>query len=143
MKIRRRHRSSRSPHVARRCPVWQVDTISTRRYDHGRLLGHILGYVGQISEEEYEELSESRYLYSDQIGRTGIEAAYERQLRGTAGRQLVEVDAVGNILRTLDNRPPTPGLSAVLTIDIDLQRRVEAILLEHQGRVIVRLGGRA
>ena len=114
-------------------PGVQVETVSTRRYDHGRLLGHILGYVGQISEEEYEELSDARYLYSDQIGRTGIEAAYERQLRGTAGRQLVEVDAVGNILRTLDNRPPTPGLSAVLTIDIDLQRRVEEILLEHLG----------
>ena len=114
-------------------PGVYVDTVSIRRYQHGRLLGHILGYVGNITEEEYEELSASRYLYNDQIGRTGIEAAYERQLRGSAGRQLVEVDAVGNVLRTLNNRSPAPGLSAVLTIDIELQQRVEDILLAHQG----------
>ncbi len=114
-------------------PGVHVETVSTRRYQHGRLLGHILGYVGKITEDEYEELSGARYLYSDQIGRTGIEASYERQLRGTAGRQLVEVDAVGNILRTLNNRDSAPGLSAVLTIDIELQQLVEDILLEHQG----------
>ncbi|MYA00854.1 MAG: penicillin-binding protein 2 [Chloroflexi bacterium] len=114
-------------------PGVQVETISSRRYEHGRLLGHILGYVGAITEEEYEDLSGARYLYSDQIGRTGVEAAYERQLRGTAGRQLVEVDAVGNVLRTLNSRSSQPGLSIVLTVDIELQQRIEDILLEHQG----------
>ena len=114
-------------------PGVRVETVSIRRYEQGRLLGHILGYVGKITAEEYEELSDARYLYSDQIGRAGVEAAYERQLRGSAGRQLVEVDAVGNVLRALDTRPPTPGLSAVLTIDIELQQRIEDILLEHQG----------
>ncbi|MXY85045.1 MAG: penicillin-binding protein 2 [Chloroflexi bacterium] len=114
-------------------PGVQVETISSRRYEHGRLLGHILGYVGAITEEEYEDLSGARYLYSDQIGRTGVEAAYERQLRGTAGRELVEVDAVGNVLRTLNSRSSQPGLSIVLTIDLELQQRIEDILLEHQG----------
>jgi len=114
-------------------PGVQVETISSRRYEHGRLLGHILGYVGAITEEEYEDLSGARYLYSDQIGRTGVEAAYERQLRGTAGRELVEVDAVGNVLRTLNSRSSQPGLSVVLTIDIELQQRIEDILLDHQG----------
>ena len=114
-------------------PGVEVVSVAVRRYEHGRLLGHILGYVGKINAEEFEELSGSRYLYSDQIGRAGVEAAYERQLRGTAGRELVEVDALGNVLRTLDSRPPEPGLSAVLTIDIELQRRVEDILLEHKG----------
>ena len=111
----------------------QVETTSIRRYQHGQLLGHILGYVGKITTEEYEELAGSRYLYSDQIGRMGVEAAYERELRGTAGRQLVEVDAVGNVLRTLDDQLSTPGLSLVLTIDIELQQRVEEILLRHLG----------
>ena len=114
-------------------PGVHVETVSIRRYQHGQLLGHILGYVGKITEQEYDELSGARYLYSDQIGRAGIEAAYERQLRGSAGRQLVEVDAVGNVLRTLNDRESSPGLSAVLTIDIELQQRIEDILLEHQG----------
>ena len=114
-------------------PGVQVDTIAVREYEHGRLLGHILGYVGAITQEEYEELGDERYLYSDQIGRSGVEASYERELRGTAGRQLVEVDAVGNVLRTLDETPPTPGLSLVLTIDIELQERIEEILTEHLG----------
>ncbi len=114
-------------------PGVSVDTTSVRRYERGQLLGHILGYVGKITESEFEELSGERYLYSDRIGRAGVEAAYERQLRGTAGRQLVEVDAVGNILRTLDHQPPTPGLSAVLTLDLELQRRVQEILDQHIG----------
>lgn len=114
-------------------PGVQVDTVSTRAYEHGRLLGHILGYVGKITEEEYEELESERYLYSDQIGRSGVEAAYESQLRGGAGRQLVEVDALGNVLRTLSNTPPSPGLSLVLTIDIELQERVEQVLQDHLG----------
>ena len=114
-------------------PGVQVETVSIRRYEHGQLLGHLFGYVGNITESEFEELSTSRYLYSDQIGRTGIEAAYERQLRGTAGRRLVEVDAVGNVLRTLNDRAPAPGLSIVMTIDLELQQRVEDILLEHRG----------
>jgi len=114
-------------------PGVRVETISIRRYEHGRLLGHILGYVGAITEEEYEELSGARYLYSDRIGRTGVEASYERQLRGTAGRQLVEVDAVGNVLRTLNDRSSEPGLSIVLTIDLELQQRIEDILLDHLG----------
>ncbi len=114
-------------------PGTRVVTTSIRRYEHGQLLGHILGYVGKITEQEYEDLSSQRYLYSDQIGRAGIEAAYERQLRGTAGREIVEVDAIGNVLRTLDNQPPSPGLSVVLTIDIELQQRVQDILTEHKG----------
>ncbi len=114
-------------------PGVKVDTVSVRRYEYGQLLGHILGYVGKITEAEYEELSSQRYLYSDQIGRAGVEAAYERQLRGIAGREIVEVDAVGNVLRTLDHSAPTPGLSAVLTIDIELQQRIEDILNEQIG----------
>ncbi len=114
-------------------PGVQVEPITIRRYQHGQLLGHIFGYVGKITEAEYEELTSSRYRYSDQIGRSGIEAAYERQLRGTPGRQLLEVDAVGNVLDTLSNQPPTPGWSAVLTIDIELQQRIEDILLAHLG----------
>ena len=114
-------------------PGVSVETIAIRRYEHGRLLGHILGYVGKITEAEYEELSSERYLYSDQIGRAGVEAAYERQLRGAAGREIVEVDAIGNVLRTLDHSPPRPGLSAVLTIDIELQQRIEDILNDHLG----------
>ncbi len=114
-------------------PGVAVEPTSVRRYKHGQLLGHILGYVGKITEAEFETLSDERYLYSDWIGRAGVEAAYERQLRGTAGRHLVEVDAVGNVLRTLDNQPPTPGLSAVLTLDLELQQRVENILNDHIG----------
>ena len=114
-------------------PGIKVATVATRRYEYGQLLGHILGYVGKITAEEYSELSTSRYLYSDQIGRSGVEAAYERQLRGSTGRELVEVDAVGNVLRTLSGQPPSPGLSLMLTIDIELQQMVERILLEHLG----------
>ncbi len=111
----------------------RVESVGIRKYTHGALLGQILGYVGRLNQEEYEELQGERYLYTDWIGKTGVEAAYESQLRGRTGRQQVEIDVVGNVLEVLNETPPEPGLSIVLTIDLELQQRVQEILEAHLG----------
>lgn len=113
-------------------PGLQIESVGIRKYTHSALLGHILGYVGRLNQEEYEELQDERYLYTDWIGKTGVEAAYESQLRGRTGRQQLEIDVVGNVLEVLNETPPEPGLNVVLTIDLELQQRVQEILEAHQ-----------
>lgn len=114
-------------------PGVRAETISERRYRYSEQLAHILGYVHWITEEEYAALADDRYLYSDKIGQTGLEAAYESLLRGEPGRRQVEVDAVGRELRELSTETPVPGHSLIVTLDLELQTRVQQILEAHAG----------
>ena len=116
-----------------RLPGLQIESTGIRKYQYSALLGQILGYVGPLDQEEYEQLRGERYLYTDQIGKAGVEAAYETQLRGRPGRQQLEIDVVGNVLQVLNETPPEPGQSIVLTIDLELQQRVQEILEAHLG----------
>ncbi len=91
-------------------------------------LSHVLGYVGKLNEKEASELSGNGYLRSDVIGRTGVESSYENALRGTYGRESIEVDARGREQNIIAMEPPTPGKNVILTIDIDAQRKLEALV---------------
>jgi len=99
-----------------------------RRYVSGPLTSHILGYVGEISPEEYESQRETGYQLQDRIGKAGVELAYETLLRGTPGRKLIEVDARGRELRVISERRPVDGSNLVLTIDLQLQQQVQQVL---------------
>ncbi len=104
-----------------------------RRYLAGPVLSHVLGYVGPISAEEYSSLSGSGYLLRDFIGKSGVEATYESLLRGKPGKKLVEVDAAGRELKAVSERRPVDGSNLVLTIDLELQKRVAEVLQETVG----------
>ncbi len=93
-----------------------------RAYLHGRIMAHVLGHLGEVSEQQLADLRSEGYKPGDLIGKDGVERSYERILRGTDGRLRVEVDAMGRPLRVLSRIPPVPGRSIVLTIDLDLQR---------------------
>ena len=74
---------------------------------------------------------------SDRIGRTGVEAAYERHLRGKWGGQMLEVNAMGEVQRNLGDRPSQAGKDLVLTLDLDLQRVAEQALADKPGGAVV------
>ena len=114
-------------------PGVQIETVAKRRYDHSDVLSHVLGYIGPITREEFDELQSDRYRLADTLGQTGVEAAYESVLRGVPGRRQVEVDASGREIRELAAEDATPGQGIQLTIDIALQERVQEILLESMG----------
>jgi penicillin-binding protein 2 len=109
-------------------PGVEVLVEPTRHYSVGPLMAHILGYVGPVDESEYPELRSKGYQLNDRVGKSGVEMTYESILRGTPGRKQVEIDASGREMRTLDATPARPGLSLVLTIDLDLQQKVTDIL---------------
>src|SRR3989338_7610026 len=82
-----------------------------REYLYPQALAHVLGYTGEINEQELsdEYYSVRKYLSGDRVGRMGAEAYFEEQLRGRNGRELVEVDAAGKILRVLGRDPEASG----------------------------------
>lgn len=112
-------------------PALHIATGSKRRYPVSgdvRSLSHLLGYVGAISPSELKERAAEEYRQVDLIGKTGIEAAYERALRGRPGERVFEVDAHNRITTTVGDRPPEDGSDVVLTVSLDLQRAAETAL---------------
>ncbi|MFZ5352948.1 MAG: penicillin-binding transpeptidase domain-containing protein [Bacillota bacterium] len=98
-----------------------------REYPGGQLASHILGYMSKIGTE-IEVLSEKGYTPLDMIGKSGIEASMEQYLKGTDGKKMIEVDAGGGLINTIDQEEPTPGSTVFLTIDKKLQQVAEESL---------------
>lgn len=104
-----------------------INTESTRTYPSGSLASHIMGYIGKISEEEYEE-KKDRYRRTDVIGRTGVESVFETYLKGEDGEKQIEMSVDGTITAEYVTKEPKAGSSVVLTIDANLQRKTEEAL---------------
>lgn len=103
---------------------------------------HVLGYLGEISENQLKSGRFSNYKIGDSLGKCGIEAAWEGFLRGRRGYRRIEVDAYGRELGQLDRQFPTPGANVVLTLDNRLQQEAENCL-EGQAGAIVALDSRS
>jgi penicillin-binding protein 2 len=113
-----------------RFPGVEVQRVFVRNYPHGTLAAHILGNVGEVSEEQ---LKESRYRGlqpGDQIGQDGAEDTYDPYLRGEPGLERIQVDAFGQPTKNgrLVSRPPAPGDNLKLSIDSTVQEAGEAAL---------------
>lgn len=115
-----------------------IDVVSnlSRIYPQGAVGGHILGYVGRISEKEFEKLEKSDYLSNDYIGKTGIEHHYERFLRGKVGIRQVETNVQGRVVRVLERSPSEPGQNLYLNVDITFQQYIEDLIKEYQSAVV-------
>ena len=95
----------------------------------GAVAGHVLGYLGPVSTEQLRQ--DPTYRPADLVGQTGLEATYESLLRGVAGRQELEVNALGRPVQVLGSQLPIPGHDLVLTLDAKLQAAVEKALHEQ------------
>ena len=110
-------------------PGVEVVVEARREYAQGALLSQLLGYTGPVSPEQIEELKTKGYLPDDLIGKTGIEAYYEQDLRGTYGAETVERDASGRKLQVLDTvSEAEAGNSLRPTIDTHEQELAEKAL---------------
>jgi penicillin-binding protein 2 len=123
-------------------PGVQVAIETRREYVQGPLFSQILGYTGPISGNELQDLTDKGYLPDDLIGRAGVEATYEAQLRGQYGLETIERDAAGRQLQVLaTNREPTPGDSLQLSIDTHIQQLAEEALDWGMKRAGLKRGG--
>ena len=117
-------------------PGVTIDVGERRFYPNGIAAAHVLGYVGAPRREDLtgDPLLE---LPGFRIGRSGVERAFDKPLRGTAGASQLEVNAVGRVIRELDRQEGEAGRDVVLTMDMALQRSAMRRLGDESGAVIV------
>jgi penicillin-binding protein 2 len=110
-------------------PGVQVAVESRRDYLYGPLMAQIVGYTGAIDAAQLADLQAKGYLPDDTVGKAGVEASYEEELRGTYGAQTVERDATGRVIRVLETaQEAVPGSSLRLTIDLKEQQYAQQAL---------------
>ena len=102
----------------------EIASETVRYYPNKNLASHILGYMGSISDSQYEEYVKNRgYSADNLIGKDGIEAvSMESTLRGTDGVKSILVNSAGDYMETLEETEPVAGKDIYLTIDADLQK---------------------
>lgn len=109
-----------------------------RNYLHTESLSHIVGYVGDINQDEITALYNQGYTKNSIVGKTGIEKQYDSLLQGTPGREMSTVDVHGRVIsETPVVEPPKMGKNLVLTIDSTIQKLVEETLGNRVGASVV------
>jgi len=138
-----------------RFPGVVVERKAVRTYPYGKVAVHLLGYVGEINEKELvarggtvpgssstvptsstvppedeadEQGTGKDYRLGDSIGKGGVEAAYEEDLRAVPGQRTIEVNAKGDLVDVVSVDSPRPGDDVWLSIDVDLQAHAERLL---------------
>ena len=120
-----------------RFPSVSIQSRMLRYYTEGPLMSDVIGYVGRINPRELRQINSSNYNADNDIGKSGIEKYYEKQLHGTAGAEEVEIDASGHIVRVLKRIPPKPGDAIYLTIDSKLQAEAEKVMGNESGAIVI------
>lgn len=115
----------------------RVEVDSLRQYPYKEALSHMLGYIGQISADDLKSGQYEGYQGNEWIGKDGIEQQYQQMLRGQDGKQLIEVNAFGEKIRSLGITDPVPGQDVTLTIDLKLQQATYKAAKEMQKGAIV------
>ncbi len=113
-----------------------VDVRPRRAYDYGELASHLIGYLGEIDENELKQAKEATYRMGALTGKYGVEYRWENDLRGVDGGRQIEVDALGREIRPLGTVEPFPGNNLILTIDLDLQQTAEEAFQDKNGALI-------
>lgn len=120
-------------------PAVDVVAVPARTYPYGTLAAHAIGYLNEVNAEDIEKHPEMGYRAGERIGRTGIERALERELRGERGYKRVVVDARGrrveraakSLGHTGSRKDPESGLEVRLTLDLELTKSIQRAFRGH------------
>lgn len=107
-----------------------------RNHPQGPYAAHVIGYVGEVSEDQLAQEEFQELVQGSIVGQYGVERRYDRTLRGEAGRKLIEVDALGHEKRTISVEKPQAGNDVYLTLDFRLQKLAEEVLGEEAGAIV-------
>ena len=112
---------------------------SVRNYPLGNTMTHILGYIGNISQEEFEAKQAEGYRRNSIIGKEGVEQYYDKELRGIDGYVQWIVDSRNRVKETITPAigKPIPGKKLILSIDSKIQRDAEELLKGLVGTIII------
>lgn len=116
----------------------ELETVEEQRrlYPKDGFAAHLIGYVGEVSEDMLNNPQYAYYEPGDVVGKSGVEQSYDAILRGQDGSQDVIVDSHGREVGKLGTEHAIPGKSLKLTIDIDIQRAAENALGDRNGAII-------
>ncbi len=123
---------------AHRNELPELETVGEERrlYPRDGFAAHLIGYVGEVSEEDLNNPRFAYYEPGDVVGKAGIEETYDALLRGVDGSRDVIVDSHGREVGFLRTQHATPGQDLKLTIDLDIQKAAELALGDREGAVI-------
>ncbi|HWQ39009.1 MAG TPA: penicillin-binding protein 2 [Burkholderiales bacterium] len=123
-----------------RFPGVEINARLFRHYPLGEVASHVVGYIGRMSEPDFEALQRQglahNYSKSDYIGKVGLEQRYEKELRGITGYEHVETDANGRSVRTLRSILPVSGNNLLLALDAKLQQVAENVFGDFRGALV-------
>jgi penicillin-binding protein 2 len=107
-----------------------------RNYLYGPLAAHLLGYVGEISPAQMQDVENTDVLPGTSVGQSGIEKTYDPFIRGEVGQKIIEVDAGGHEMKVLRVQEPASGNDVYLTIDLNVQKAAEEGLGKEAGTIV-------
>ena len=107
-----------------------IESNYVREY-HTTHAAHLLGYIKPISSDDYPVYKELDYPMDALVGKIGAELAFEKLLHGVEGKQTIKISEDGTVIDVVTEREPEPGKHIYLTMDIDLQMKVEQELRAH------------
>jgi len=119
-----------------RLPGVEIEMKPVREYSSNLLAAHLLGYIGEISDDDLDKKGFEEYNPGDYVGKNGVERSWEHELHGSDGGRQLEVDARGRVLRTISESYPTVGNSVVLTIDAAVQKQAEKAFGDQAGAAV-------
>jgi penicillin-binding protein 2 len=116
----------------------ELETVMAYRrlYPRNGFMAHLIGYVGEVSEEMLSSSKYELYQPGDVVGQSGVEQSYNDILMGKNGSRRVKVDSKGREFEKLDETPPQVGQPLKLTIDLDVQKAAELALEDRNGAIV-------
>jgi penicillin-binding protein 2 len=117
-------------------PGFSVMVEAKRSYPMGATFAHVLGYVGEASQEELDRSEDERLTMGDIVGKYGLERLMDDDLRGVNGGRKVEVDAAGRDQRLVEEVPSQTGAAVQTTLDANLQKAAQEAMGNRAGAVI-------
>ena len=123
-----------------RFPGVEVQARQFRQYPYADVMAHVVGYIGRINPTDKAKLDKegraANYRGTEQIGKAGVEARYERWLHGRTGVEKVEIDSGGRAVRTLSRTPPVAGYGIYLHLDARLQQVATEVFGDFRGALV-------
>jgi penicillin-binding protein 2 len=123
-------------------PEMELVSSQSRLYPQGGLAAHVIGYVGEVSDQELNTTEFAKYSQGDKVGKEGLERQYNDLLMGVNGQSRVVVDSMGREHhdpldeKGFDNKDFIPGHNLQLTLDLDLQAVAELTMEGRRGAVV-------
>jgi penicillin-binding protein 2 len=117
-------------------PEMELIHAQRRLYPQNGFAAHVIGYTGEVSEQELDSPDFAKYSQGDVVGKFGLERQYNDTLMGVDGERQVVVDNRGRVRDTLKNKEAVPGKALQTTLDLDLQAVAELAMDGKNGAVV-------